>query len=56
MWLDLWQDMVRLQGRGDESNIMKGGALGELSREEMMSVFLSGLLAAGSELNLGQHN
>lgn len=49
MWLDLWHDMVRLQGRGDESNIMKGGALGELTREEMMSVFLSGLLAAGSE-------
>lgn len=53
MWLDLWQDMVRLQGRGDESAIMKGGALGELTREEMMSVFLSGLLAAGSELSWG---
>ena len=45
-WAKLWEDMCKLNG-GDDALLR--GAFGTLSIEEMMRVYLNGILASGSE-------
>lgn len=45
-WMALWDDMGRLQGGDDQ---LLRGAFGMLSKEELVRIFLHGLLSAGSE-------
>ena len=45
-WTALWHDMLKLSG-GDDSSLR--GAFGQLGVEEMMRIYLGGLLASGSE-------
>lgn len=45
-WVTLWEDMCRLQGENDS---LLRGAFGVLSKDEMMRIFLHGLLSAGCE-------
>ena len=47
-WTKLWEDMCRLNG-GDDALLR--GAFGTLSIEEMMRVYLSGILGSGSEFS-----
>jgi len=47
-WVQLWEDMCRLQGGNDA---LLRGAFGTLTKEEMMRIFLGGLLSSGCELN-----
>jgi len=46
-WTALWQDMKRLSG-GDDALLR--GAFGVLSHEDLLSIYLAGVLASGSEL------
>jgi hypothetical protein len=45
-WVQLWEDMCRLQGGSDA---LLRGAFGMLSKHDMMRIFLGGLLASGGE-------
>jgi hypothetical protein len=45
-WSALWQDMKRLSG-GDDALLR--GAFGVLTHEDMMRIYLAGVLASGSE-------
>ncbi len=45
-WWSLWGDMLKLNG--GEDNLLRG-AFGMLSVEEMMKIYLGGLLSSGSE-------
>lgn len=47
VWVALWEDMDRLQSGGDS---LLRGAFGMLSKEELMRIFLGGVLSAGSKL------
>lgn len=45
-WMQLWEDMCKLQGGEDQ---LLRGAFGLLPRKELMRIFLGGLLSSGSE-------
>jgi hypothetical protein len=48
-WTKLWEDMCKLNG-GDDALLR--GAFGTLSMEDMMRVYLSGILGSGSKLRM----
>lgn len=48
-WMQLWEDMCKLQGGDDQ---LLRGAFGMLPRKELMRIFLGGLLSSGSESKL----